>query len=145
MRTWAATVVVFLAAACGPGGTPVSTDGYNVGAVTVTFRAEPSRARVGQAVTLRLRAVNNAGQDVDVTFPSGQRYDYWVTGDDGEVWRWSEGMFFTQALVTETIEAQSSLSFPETWTPEAAGTFTAHARLTADGYDRELTGEVVVR
>jgi len=123
----------------------VSTDGYNVGAVTVTFRTEPARAQVGQTVTLRLRVVNNAGQATDLTFPSGQRYDYWVTGEGGEVWRWSEEMFFTQAITTETVEAQAGLSFPESWTPNSSGTYTAHAVLTADGYDRELTGEVVVR
>lgn len=145
MRRIVIGFALLMLSSCGVGGTPVETDGRNVGAVTLTFRVEPARVRVGQPVSLRLRLVNNAGQATELTFPSGQRYDYWVTSEDGdEVWRWSEGKFFTQAITTETIRAQGSLSFPEPWTPDAAGTFVAHGELTAQGYAGELTGRVVV-
>jgi hypothetical protein len=127
------------------GGANVSGDLRNVGSVTVTFKVAPARAKVGQAVRFSLRLSNNAGRDEELTYPTGQRYDFWTTSGSREAWRWSDGRVFTQATTKESIGAQSGLIFSESWTPERAGTYVAHGRVTADGYERELTGKLEVQ
>jgi hypothetical protein len=126
------------------GEADISGDRRNVGSVSVIFKVEPARVRVGQAVRLTFRLVNNAGREERLTFPSAQRYDFWVTSGTRQTWRWSKGQVFVQALTNETISAQGSLTLGEAWTPEHAGSYVAHGRLTARGYERELTGRVVV-
>lgn len=116
----------------------------NVGGVTVTFRVEPARVQVGQAVRLTVRLVNNTGNRQRLTFPSAKLYDFWVTLDGEEVWRWSDERVFAQQVTHETIDGQSGTSFDESWTPESRGTFVAHAELEAEGYGGDLTGEVRV-
>ncbi|MHB9027537.1 MAG: BsuPI-related putative proteinase inhibitor, partial [Candidatus Latescibacterota bacterium] len=52
---------------------------------------------------------------VSITFPTGQSYDFIVSRDNSEVWRWSTDRFFTQAIREATIAAGNSLTFTETW------------------------------
>lgn len=142
-RALVATILV-VCAACGSSGDPVSGDRRNVGGVTQTFTVTPSQARVGQPVQVGIRLVNNGGTAVELTFPSSQQYDFWVTGADGEIWRWSDGMVFTQALTYQTIGGQSGSTFSESWTPTEPGTYVVHGMLTAQGYDREQTADLEV-
>lgn len=145
MRRLAPFVVAALAATgCMSGGTPISGDSRNVGDVTMTFRVEPSRVKAGQSVRLTLSLQNSSGRKVELVFPSGQKYDFWVTRDGRQVWRWSADRFFTQAVVRQTLEGQTGTQFSETWQTEGAGTYEAHARATAQRFERPLTGEVVV-
>jgi hypothetical protein len=138
----AATIMLVSCVGEGPG---ISGDLRNVGGVTVTFKVAPARVKVGQAVRFTFRLVNNVGREELLTFPNGQRYDFWVTSGTREAWRWSEGRVFVQAIMHETIASQSGLTFAESWTPESAGSYIAHGRLTASGYERPLTGRVVVQ
>jgi intracellular proteinase inhibitor BsuPI len=115
-----------------------------VGGVTVTFKVSPARVQVGEAVRFTFRLINNAGQDALLEFPTGQRYDFWATRNEGETWRWSKGRVFVQQITRATIEPQSGLNFAETWTPELAGTYAVHGELRANGYGGELTGELIV-
>lgn len=134
---------MLLCAACA-GGNEISGERRNIGGVTVTFRIEPSRPRAGQAVRLTLRLVNNTGNAERLTFPSSQKYDFWVTRDGDELWRWSDDQVFAQQITYQTIEGQGSAVFDETWTVEGQGTLVAHGALEAEGYGGELTGELVV-
>lgn len=133
---------VVLAASCSS-AERISGDRRNVGNLTITFKVEPARAKPGQVVRFTVRAVNNGGTPVELTFPSGQRYDFWVTARGDEVWRWSEGMMFTQDVATEVIEGQGGLTFSESWTAEA-GSFVAHGVLSAQAHDDALTGRLEV-
>lgn len=137
------TAMLGLVAACA-GGSQISGERRNVGSVTVTLRIEPSAPRVGQPVRLALRLVNNAGTSERLTFPSGKRYDFWVTDGSEEVWRWSAGQAFVQIVTSEELAGQTSTLYDETWTPEQAGSYVVHASLEAERYDGELTGTVEV-
>lgn len=139
----AALSATLLFGACAA-GEDISGERRNIGGVTVTFRVEPSKARTGQTVRLTLRLVNNTGNAEELTFPSGKRYDFWVTRGDDELWRWSHDQVFTQQITNQTIEGQSGVAFDETWTVDGQGTLVAHGELEADGYEGDLTGELVV-
>lgn len=85
------------------------------------------------SVELTLHVTNATTEPIVFTFPSGQRHDLWVeTASGAEVWRWSEGRSFTQALVTDTLQAGATWRLGAEWDPgEREGPFTAVARLTS--------------
>lgn len=74
-----------------------------------------------------LHVTNPTAETVTLHFSTGQRFDFVVRTREGEeIWRWSEGRFFTQALGTETIPPDETLTHDVTWDPEGrTGVFTA--------------------
>ncbi|MFG6120401.1 BsuPI-related putative proteinase inhibitor [Thalassobacillus sp. B23F22_16] len=59
---------------------------------------------------------NQGDEAYELGFTSGQKYEIVVKNDaDEEVYRFSEGQMFTQALETKTLEPGDSLSFEEVW------------------------------
>lgn len=144
MRRAVVFLLAGLACACGAGRDEITGDARPVGPVTVTFKADPATVREGQSVRLSFKLVNNSGQAETLTFPSGQKYDFWATLDGREVWRWSEGKAFTQAIVHEEIAGQGGVTYTETWTPEEAGTYEVHGALAAQDFTGDYSGEVIV-
>lgn len=144
MRTALAGAAVLAILTSCAGGADVSGDRRVVGGVNVSFTVTPARVEVGNPVRFTMRLTNNGGRTESLEFASGQLYDFWVTDGDDEVWRWSEDRLFSQALEKRQIPTQDSLTFTETWRSEGTGTYIAHGALKAKGYERELTGEVVV-
>lgn len=65
----------------------------------------------GDNITAHLRLYNYTDEDIRLDFPSGQRYDLYLWQDQQEVWRWSEGKFFTMALIFKEIKAGESLVY----------------------------------
>jgi hypothetical protein len=123
-------------------GNEVSGDRRTVGGVGVSFSVAPSRAEVGRSVRFTLRLTNVTGKTEQLTFPTGQRYDFWVMDGDEEVWRWSDDRVFTQAITKSSIDTQGTLVLSENWTPDRSGDFEAFGELAADGYERPLSGEL---
>jgi hypothetical protein len=101
--------------------------------------------RLGEAVAMRIRLINNSGQSETLRFPSGKRYDFWVVdADGGEVWRWSEDRMFTQAVEEDELAGQAGVSYSEAWQPSETGEYVVHGELTAEGYEGPFTVEVRV-
>lgn len=98
-------------------------------------------------VSLTLTVKNPNAQPIDVTFPSGQKYDFVVTDSltGKDVWRWSAGRAFTQAIETRTVPANGSLTFTEKWTPPAKGLYLAHGLLVSTSHRAEAYASVIVR
>jgi hypothetical protein len=83
-------------------------------------------------------AVTNTGTDpAALTFPSGEVVDVAVHHEDTEIWRWSEGRMFTQALQTERVDPGDSLRRTVRWDDPRSGTYVATATLEAT--DADLT------
>ena len=135
--------VMTILASCA-GSDEVSGDRRVVGGVTVTFTVRPAHVEVGKTVRFALRVNNIAGRPTELTFPTSKQYDFWVTRGDAEIWRWSEGRLFTQAVEKRSIDPQASITLSEPWTAEPAGTYRVHGQLHADGYGRDLVGELRV-
>ena len=122
----------------------VSGERRNIGGVTMTFTVVPSRVKRGQAVRLTIRLVNNAGTPAKLTFPSSQKYDFWITSGGREIWRWSSGRMFAQEVARQEIGGQTGIVFSESWSPEQAGTLAAHAEFLAQTYRGGMKGSLIV-
>ena len=93
----------------------------------------------GEDVHFVMHVVNHTARKLEVTFPSGQTHDITVVDAAGtEVWRWSSGQMFTQALRNQPLDPQASLSYSMHWkAPHAHGPLTAIATLTSSNYPLE--------
>jgi len=97
---------------------------------------------VGEAVQFSFHVTNSSAKRVELRFPSGQTHDVVVLDPQGrEVWRWSTGRMFTQAMQNKLLSASDTLTFTETWRPEHAGTYTAVASLLSENYPSEQRAE----
>ena len=144
MRAIAIACATLVLAACA-GGSEVSGDRRVVGNSTVTFTVRPAKAELGRPVRFQLRITNNSGREDELTFATGQRYDFWVASDTGDLmWRWSDDRVFTQAIETVAIAPMDTLTLTESWTPDFTGAFRAFGRVEARGFDRALDGELVI-
>lgn len=88
-----------------------------------------------------LRVVNNTKKMVEIHFPDGQTHDFVVSDSTGkEVWRWSEGRMFTQAMRSKTLKGKDGTVFEETWeTKGQHGSFTAVAILKSENFPVETS------
>ncbi len=97
----------------------------------------PGEAAAGKPVTLILEVTNHVAA-MTLTYNSGQMFDFWVEQNGLELWRWSRGRMFTQALVHRTINAGETVRFTAQWEgtdnqgkPLAPGAYRVHARWLA--------------
>ncbi|MGC8794346.1 MAG: BsuPI-related putative proteinase inhibitor [Bryobacteraceae bacterium] len=71
----------------------------------LTPRADP--ARVPPTMTARLTLRNTTETPVDLVWPSGQRYDFQIRTEKGDVlWRWSDGKAFTLLYGKESFAGE---------------------------------------
>lgn len=90
--------------------------------------------------------MRNAGALTEVRFPSGQTHEFIVLDErDREVWRWSEGRLFTQALRTRQLKRGDALRYSATWDTAAPGRYRVVASLNAPEYPTAIEREFVVR
>lgn len=69
----------------------------------------------GQLV-LNIEFTNNHSAAAQLQFGSGQQYEIVVTDESGnEVYRFSDGKFFTMALLFKDLQPGEALSWQETW------------------------------
>jgi len=80
--------------------------------------------------------VSNAGnKKLEVNFASGRTHDVVVIDSLGnEVWRWSKGRAFTQAMQNRVLRSSDALRFDEEWDAPAPGHYTAIATLASQNY-----------
>ncbi len=94
----------------------------------------------GHQLAFTFRITNNAKKKLELDFPSGQTHDVVVLDAAGEeVWRWSTGRMFTQALQNRVLAAGDTLAYEMIWTPTASvgSTMTAVAVLLSDNHPLE--------
>jgi hypothetical protein len=94
--------------------------------------------KLGEDVKFTFHVTNSSNKRVELRFPSGQTHDLVVLDAQGrEVWRWSRGRLFTQAMQNKVLATNDTLTFTETWRPERAGAYTAVASLLSQNYPSE--------
>jgi hypothetical protein len=86
-----------------------------------------------------LNVRNNTSKMLELRFPDGQTHDFVVKDFTGkEIWRWSQGRMFTQALQNRILESNETLSYEVAWKPEQAhGSFVAVAQLQSENHPLE--------
>jgi len=95
--------------------------------------------KVNSEVSFAFHITNNATKRLELTFPSGQTHDIVVMDSAGhEVWRWSEGRMFTQALQNKVMESHETLTYEATWKADGReGKYTVVASLMSQNHPVE--------
>jgi hypothetical protein len=108
-------------------------------------------ARVPVTLTARLTLRSTLDQAVRLTYPSGQSFDLAIRNEKGEeVYRWSNGRAFTQALRQEEFgpgerNYVTVVPLAVSGVPLPAGRYTAEGWLTVDGARYAATSGFEVR
>jgi len=100
-------------------------------------------ASVDGTVAFTFSVTNTGDAPVDLQFRSGQVADVAVFDDGEEVWRWSDGRMFTQALQSKTLDPGESMRQQFSWEEPQPGTYTATGTLATDR-DVEATTTLTV-
>ena len=70
----------------------------------------------GEEIELFLEITYNGSETVTLNFNSGQQYDFYIlSSEETELWRWSDGKGFTQALTELVIPAGETFAVTEVW------------------------------
>ena len=114
-----------------------------------TFMVNRTVFSRGEPVRLSLSKTNVTGTPVTITYRSSQRYDFIVTRAGREIWRWSEGRFFTFALERITVGPGQRLLHVQVWNqttnqgvPVGPGVYTVTAVNTGTGVRLSLQIEI---
>jgi hypothetical protein len=128
----AAAVLVF---ACGPRTpSPVATARPKAGVdkgITSHVMVDTAQGTVRFAIEV----TNDSRKRVELTFPDGRTHDFAVLDESGrEVWRWSSGRLFTQAMRNRLLDVHDSAIYAERWTPTTPGRYTLVAQLHSENH-----------
>jgi hypothetical protein len=93
-------------------------------------------------LSVTLTATNTGSEPVELTFSDGQTIEAVAEHGGQEIWRYSDGRMFTQALRTETLAPGEQVVESVTWSQPPAGGYDVRAWLCADGVDCEATATV---
>ena len=101
--------------------------------------ATSANVSVSESVELSLHVTNVADHAVEIDFPNGQTHDFVVLDSAGnELWRWSHGRMFTQALQNKLLGSTETVTYEERWNPRGLhGDFTLVAILRSSNFPKE--------
>ncbi len=98
-----------------------------------------------RGIQFALGVTNVGKKHVELTFRSGQSYDFVVVDSIGrEVWRWSNGRMFTQGVQNKQLSGGDSMHAKETWAAPTPGRYTAIATLNSSNFPTEQRADFVV-
>jgi hypothetical protein len=101
---------------------------------------------VEDGVRFEFAIVNASKKKLEVNFADGRTHDVVVFDANGrEVWRWSEGKMFTQAVQNRVLRTTDAIRFEEAWQDPLPGSYVAVATLASANYPVERRVEFVVR
>lgn len=97
------------------GGDPVVTSVQELTDLHVDSNVQPLYVGEDTFYVFTLGAMTTAADGTVVSFNSGQMYDFVVTQDGREVWRWSDGRAFHQAFIEESFAFGELRVFTAVW------------------------------
>jgi hypothetical protein len=99
-----------------------------------------------ESVSFALHVGNNTQKMIELRFPNGQTHEFVVLDESGkEVWRWSRGRMFTQAIRNKLLKGREETVFEERWSTKGLrGTYTAIATLRSENHPVETSVEFVL-
>jgi hypothetical protein len=103
--------------------------------------------KIRDGIEFAFHVTNNAPRKLELLFPSGQTHDFAVVDSLGrEVWRWSEGRMFTQAVTNRLIGPSVSVTWKAAWRAEVPpGQYVAIASLLSENKPLEERVDFEVR
>lgn len=110
-------------------GDPERTEAAMPATLASSLRAE----NAGDSVHFTLLITNASAAPVELTFSSGQSFDFVVEDGRRELWRWSAERMFTQAIRQETLAPGETRRYEASWAPPPGvrGELTVRGILTA--------------
>ena len=82
------------------------------------INASSSTINRGAPLGVTIMLANNTGEDLELKFNTGQKYDLILERHGREAWRLSEGRGYTQAIQRETLADRDHLIFTEVIEPD---------------------------
>lgn len=145
--------VAALAFACGPrtrSEARSATRGGSAATVARTTNGTPLTpsldVSIEDGVRFAFHVVNAGAKKLEVKFPDGRTHDVVVLDSVGrEVWRWSDGRMFTQAMQAKVLRTSDALRYEGAWQNPKPGTYVAIATLASRNYPIERRVEFTVR
>jgi len=141
-----ALIMAAVAFACGPRARSAEPERRKV--VNGPPVAAALEVKVRDGIDFVFRVTNNAASKLELLFPNGQTHDIIVVDSLGrEVWKWSEGRMFTQALQNKVLESNGSVAWNASLRAAAIppGRYTAVASLLSENKPLEQRVEFEVR
>jgi hypothetical protein len=138
-----------LAFACGPRARSEAITREDASRATRANATDPLAAsldvQVDGEVRFAFAVVNASKKKLEVSFADGRTHDVVVLDSLGrEVWRWSEGRLFTQAMQNRVLRTSDALRYEEEWDAPAPGKYVAVATLASRNYPTEQRVEFTV-
>ncbi|MCF8010611.1 MAG: LysM peptidoglycan-binding domain-containing protein [Clostridiales bacterium] len=123
-----------------PEPVPVPGRTYNTnfinGLLYVIFTDERTYAAGRNNVIIKLIKCNVSSSNIELRYNTGQRYDFAALRDGREIWRWSEGRFFTQEVGREILQPGECINYSATWDLRSnAGDFVFSGNVEIRGYN----------
>lgn len=143
--------IAVLAFACGPRprseGTPERSTVKRNTAVDARAPLAPSLdVAVNNGVQFSFDVTNASARKLELLFNDGRTHDIVVLDTLGrEVWRWSDGRLFTQAVQAKVLRASDTMRFEESWSDPQPGHYVAVATLPSRNYPVEHRVAFVVQ
>jgi hypothetical protein len=109
---WLIVGFCVVAAACAP-REPESERARGEAELLASLQAYTEADRV----TFVLQVTNTTEGPLDLTFPTGQSFDFVVSDGGREIWRWSAEQMFTQAIRHEQLGPGETQRHEATWEP----------------------------
>ena len=135
-----------VAFACGPRARSAEQEGRRV--VNGPPIAAALDVKVRDGIEFAFKVTNNAAGKLELLFPTGQTHDIVVIDSLGrQVWRWSEGRMFTQAVLNKILASNASLAWSARMRSAsmAPGTYTVVASLLSDNKPLEERATFEIR
>ena len=97
------------------------------------------KVSVEDPVRLSLQLTNSDPRHLELRFPNGQTHDFVVLDTAGrEVWKWSEGRIFTQAMQSRVLDRNESVTYSAECDPGSLqGTYVAMVSLRSENHSVE--------
>jgi hypothetical protein len=101
---------------------------------------------VADGVRFEFSVVNEGKKKLELNFADGRTHDVVVLDSLGkEVWRWSKGRIFTQAMQNKVLRTSDSLTYEESWKDAMPGRYVAVATLSSANFPVTQRVEFEVR
>lgn len=125
----------------------VSLDGLDL-----TLTLPKGKFQQGKNIEMKSALTNTSSSVRTLVFSSGQKFDFKVTDSSGrEVWRWSQGKFFTMALEKLVLKEGQSQVYSASWDQKDSqgrqvpvGVYLISGYLKAQGLDKKVQVEVEI-
>lgn len=79
--------------------------------MAVSLTTDRNVYRQGDEIVARVKVINLSEEIIKLRYRSGQLYDLYLVKGGQEVWRWSEGKYFTMALIQRELKPGEGLEY----------------------------------